>query len=247
MFTDLAVVFASAILILLLVLSFVQRFSASVSPVVPWAGGTLLLAFIAQNRIAHFLRSYRRGVDPGGLPYQADDRYRVQVACWPDQVDQLRLIGPAGFDPEQFRAFLSDARFLDPTLPVNFGWPWGVVYLLVQLSITTDSIWLLGLAITLVGVPALWLHRLPTYVRFTPGRLEILRYPFLGSRNPRRQEFSLRGPVRISTRGAGSIRWTDEDGRGRILSLLFLADRAEARRAALAAALSQASVPAPEE
>lgn len=246
MFTDLAIVLAGSVLILLLVLSFVQRFSGAVSPVIPWSAGTFLFGLLAWNRIAHFARSYRRGANPGSLPYEADDRYRVQVACWPDQVDNLRRITSDSFEPEQFRAILSDARFLDPTLPVNFGWPWALAYLLVQTSITTESTWLLSATVTVVAVPALYLHRLPTYVRFTPGRLEILRYPLFGSRDPRRQEFSLRGPVRLSTRGAGSVRWTDEQGRGRILPLIFVAHRVQAQRAALAAALSDAHVPTPE-
>ncbi len=243
MFTDLAVVFGGAVLILLLVLAFIQRFSATVSTVVPWSIGTMLFGLLAWNRVIHFTRSYRRGVNPGGLPYQADDRYRVQVACWPDQVDDLRRIGADAFEPEQFRAFLADARYLDPTLPVNFGWPWGLAYMLFQLAITTESMWLMATALAIIGVPALWLHRLPTYVRFTPGRLEILRYPLFGTRDPRRQEFSLRGPVRISTRGAGSVKWTDDDGRKRVLALFFVLDRAHARRAALAAALSEAQPP----
>lgn len=247
MFTDLAVIAVAAVVLLVITFGFVQSYSPIVPPPIPWAISTLLIGAITWNRLSSFIRSYRRGNSESSLPFEPDDRYRVQVHCWADQVSQLETITADAFEPEQFRALLPNDRWLDITRPINWTWPWGLVWGYFQfLSITKSEI-VAAIGITLGTILVLGLFRLPTFVRLSPGRLEILRYPLFHLREPRRQVFSLRGRVAVSTKGAGFVQWTDDRGNRRVLPFMFVLDRAHARRAALAAALSSADVPALDE
>lgn len=247
MFTDLAIITLAAVILLTIAFGVIQAYSGWIPAPVIWAMATLLLGLIAWNRGLSFLRHYRRGNAESRLPFEPDPRYRVQVHCWSDQTSDLQLITTDAFEPEQFRALLPDARWIDITRPFNWTWPWAIVWIYFQVLLNSKLDVLTDIGIAVGMAVLLWLFRLPTYVRFVPGRVEILRYPILRSREARRQTFSLRGRVTVSTKGAGSVQWTDERGIGRVLPFLFVIDRAQARRAALAAALSQASMPALDE
>lgn len=247
MFTDLAIIAVAAIVLVVITVGFVQSYAPLIPPPIPWAISTLLIAAITWNRISNFIRSYRRGNSESSLPFEPDDRYRVQVHCWADQVHQFDTITADAFEPEQFRALLPNDRWIDITRPINWTWPWGFVWGYFQILFITRSDVVAGIGLALGAIVVLLLFRLPTFVRFSPGRVEILRYPLFRLCEPRRQDFSLRGRVAVSAKGAGFIQWTDDRGSRHVLPFLFVVDRANARRAALAAALSNADVPALDE
>lgn len=51
----------------------------------------------------------------------------------------------------------------------------------------------------------------PTYLRITPGRLEVLRYKFLGTGTPTLTSFDLRSARILIDLGAGSVKIGDDD------------------------------------
>lgn len=216
------------------------------SPAVPLTIASLLFLAVLWNRLGHMVQAYRRAGDLSSLPYGPDERYRVQVHCWADEVEELGRVTPDAFEPEQFRAVIPDRRLIDLTKPVNWTWPWVVIWVLVHFAFSSRSVLVASAVGVLMAFGALWLFRLPTYLRFTPGRVEILQYPVFRSASPRKQAFGLRGRVSVSAKGAGKLDWLDEQGKPRVLRMFMVFDRRHALRAALAAALSDAEVPEPE-
>jgi hypothetical protein len=164
----------------------------------PWltrlAVSALVVALLwGLGRLA--IRAYRRGMDSMALPLRADPAARVRVVAWTDQARELLTVDRAPFEPEEFRAFLPDRApgwFRERRAAVGTtGWNTVmplVWYIPVLVMITSgrgavDPIWAvpaLGLAFAVVG----WLFRRPTYVRVTPGTVEVLRYPTLGKGEP---------------------------------------------------------------
>lgn len=217
-----------------------------IHPVWWFAIAALAAGTVLWNRGLHAVRTIRRNNDITSLPFAPDESYRVRVVCWPDQVDQLRTITADAFEPERFRAALPDARILDLTRPAQFAaYFGGVPALLLQLSFIHPALTLVCTSIAALATA--YLFRLPTYCRFSPGRLEIIRYAPISTRPVHRQVFDLSsGTVTISTRGLGHVSWTDEAGKGRRLPLGLVAQRNDAVRAAIAAALSNAQTPEPE-
>jgi len=217
-----------------------------IHPVFWFTVAALAAGVVLWDRGLHAVRTIRRSNDITSLPFAPDERHRVRVVCWPDQFEQLRTITADAFEPERFRVALPDARILDITRPAQFvAYFGGVPGLVAQLSFIHPAF---AAAMALVAVTATaYLMRLPTYCRFTPGRLEIIRYAPMSTRPVHRQVVDLSaGAVTISTKGLGRVSWTDESGKSRRLPLGLVAGRREAVRSAIAAAVSDAKTPEPE-
>ena len=176
-----------------------------------------LLAMIALFRTA--ARGYTRVMSAIKLPMEMDPRARVNVICWPDQKDRLEPLipppdDPGYFEPEAVRVWVARrgnhaARMLDPKaarrfiimvslLPVTLNFLFqGVVHNLVAREALFVLCTLLGIA--LVGLILLG-FLFPRFLRIAPGRVDIVRFGFLG-RAPTIETISLRDrPVRLDLR-----------------------------------------------
>ncbi len=228
-------------------LSFViARSTLPIHPVIWISALAVVVVFVFWNRGIHAARMLRRSNDISSLPFAPDERYRVHIICWPDELGTLQAIESSPFEPERFRAFLPDAAFLDITSPSQRLWsllplPLASMHLLAHVPFWV----LVALACTVAAIVG-FLWRLPTYARLSPNRLEIIRFPWNGTKPRDTQVFTLDGPVSISTKGFGSIAWTDSDDKKRSLPLLFVMNRQDVVRAAIAAALTNHETPTPD-
>lgn len=223
-----------------------SRFGHLIHPAFILAAIALVVGAVFWNRIHHAIRTLKRNNDIVSLPFAPDQRYRVRIICWPDQVEDLKTITADSFEPERFKAILPDAKYLDLTRPAQrvgsfLGLPFGYLNLLV---VTPPLVSLVAVAIFVAT--AAYLYRMPTYARISPGTLEIIRFKFGGTRPWHRQTFGLDGPVTISTKGLGRIDWKDEAGKNRSLPLVFVLGRRQALRATIAAALAEDTTPEPD-
>ncbi len=243
---DLVLPAAVALLGLFVYFALMTKFGHLLHPAVGLSILALVVGAVLWNRILHAARTLKRNNDISSLPFAPDERYRVRVVCWPDQVEDLKTIPADSFEPERFRAILPDAKYIDLTRPAQrvssiFGIPFGYFNMLV-----IAPPWVTLVVAGVVAVISIYLFRLPTYAHLSPGTLEIIRYRFGGTRPWHRQTFRLDGPVTISTKGFGRIDWKDEAGKKRSLPLSFVIGRREALRAAIAAALAEDNTPEPD-
>jgi hypothetical protein len=241
---DLVLPVAVFVLVLLVMRTLPARVRMHIHPAYWFALAGLCAGAVLWNRSLHALRTIRRNNDVSSLPFSPDESHRVRVICWPDEVAALRAVTADPFEPERFRAVLPDARLLDITRPGRFAAAGSAPWLVMQLLFIHPALFAVAAA---VGTAvALYLLRLPTYCRFSPRRLEIIRYAPLSTRPVHRQVFDLSGPVTISTRGLGHITFTDEAEHKRRVPVGLMFGRSQAARAALAAALSHAQTPDPD-
>jgi hypothetical protein len=223
-----------------------SKFGHLLHPAIVLSAIALVVGVVFWNRLKHAAHMLKRNNDIASLPFAPDERYRVRIICWPDEVEDLETISTDSFEPERFKAILPDAKYLDLTRPAQrvssiFGMPIGYLNLLVVAPPLVSLI-----AAAIFTAIAAYLFRMPTYTRISPGTLEIIRYKFGGTRPWHRQTFRLDGPVTISTKGLGRIDWKDEAGKKRSLPLGFVIGRREALRAAIAAALAEDNTPEPD-
>lgn len=176
-----------------------------------------LLAMIVLVRIA--ARGYRRTMSSLTLPMEMDPAARVNVICWPDQKQRIEQLcpkddDPGYFEPEACRVWFTHranhaARMLDPQAARRFII--AITLLPVLLNLVTQGLVhkFLGrevllvlcalLGTTLAGL-ILWGFMFPRFFRVAPGRVDIVRFGFLG-RAPSIETISLRDrPVRLDLR-----------------------------------------------
>lgn len=163
-------------------------------------------------------RSYRRAMSTldRSLPMDLDPGAPVNVICWPDQRDALRALEPAPgdpghFEPEAHRVLVAQrvglaARMLEPAFRARFLACVIVLPILLQVIIQLTAFSLIAwdsilLFVAIVGLaPFAWSLVRPTYLRVCPGRVDIVRYRFLGAK-ARVTTYSLRDrPVRLDLR-----------------------------------------------
>lgn len=163
-------------------------------------------------------RAYRRAMNAldMSLPMELDPAAPVNVICWPDQRDALRALEPApgdpgAFEPEAHRVLIAQrvslaTRMLDAGFRARFLACGIVLPILLQAIIQFTAHGLLAweslfLLAALAGLaPFAWSLVRPTYLRVSPGRVDIVRYRFIGAK-ARITTHSLRErPLRLDLR-----------------------------------------------
>jgi hypothetical protein len=163
-------------------------------------------------------RGYRRAMSTldRSLPMELDPAAPVNVICWPDQRDTLRALEPAPgdpghFEPEAHRVLVAQrvglaARMHEPAFRARFLACVIVLPILLQAIIQFTAHGLVAwesllLFAAFVGIaPFAWSLVRPTYLRVCPGRVDIVRYGFIGAQ-ARVTTHSLRDrPVRLDLR-----------------------------------------------
>jgi hypothetical protein len=162
--------------------------------------------------------AYRRVMSALGrrLPMEMDPGAPVNVICWPDQMDRLRRLEPTegdagAFEPEVHRVLIASrtslaSRMHDPRFRARFFASVIALPILIQVTVQLavhglvewESLLLVaGLAAL---TPFAWNLIRPTYLRVAPGRVDIVRFGFVGGR-ARVTPHSLRDrPVRLDLR-----------------------------------------------
>jgi hypothetical protein len=173
-----------------------------------------LVLMIALFRVA--ARGYRRTMSSLKLPMEMDPGADLNVICWPDQKQRLEAYlpppsDPGYFEPEACRVWVARrtshaARMQDPKVAKRFFaaiilFPF-VLQALVQGAVhnvidrTALVVVCIGVALTLSGF-VLYGFLFPKFLRVAPGRVDIVRFGFLG-RTPTIETIDLRDrPVRL--------------------------------------------------
>ena len=146
--------------------------------------------------IVRVTRGYRRVMSALKLPVDMDPDAGVNVICWPDQIGPLKKLIPddeGAFDPEVFRVWKTSrtppavrlenkaarARYvlLVSLFPIIFT-------SIIQLGVFNKVDWATVFAIfaVLLMIPVIWSFIHPAYLRVAPGRVDVVRFGFLGSK-----------------------------------------------------------------
>jgi len=163
-------------------------------------------------------RGYRRAMTALKMPMEMDPSAVVNVICWPDQKQRIeRLIPPQGnegaFEPEACRVWIArrtsmakkyqDVRFRKRMLISIIIWPIlinTVAQLAVYKVITIDYQAVIAVLIFGLMIPIGWGFLHPTFLRVSPGRIDIFKFGYFG-RKPSVETISLRGvPIRLDLR-----------------------------------------------
>jgi hypothetical protein len=186
------------------------------------------------------------------FPHTSDPRYRVRVIGRPDLLEALRRSPPdvlSSFEPSVFRITCALESKKRRRIKLAFLCGGASILLLVgQVLLTGDDsgayfLFMIGCTIGRFSRGFIW----PTYLRLSPGRLDVLQYPFLGAGKPRIRSFDLHasrvalqihGPLIVFPPGA-------DDGElfPAASSPWFTRDPLNFERTALAASLSTAPAP----
>ncbi len=159
-------------------------------------------------------RGYRRTMNALKITVEMDPDADVNVICWPDQIEPMKKLIPddeGAFEPEVFRVWKTTRRsamalFENKAARIRFVllvslWPL-VLNGLIQSGAHGLIDWatVFAVAAVLLMIPVIWSYIHPAYLRVAPGRVDIVRYSFIGSK-PRVESHSLRDrPVRLDLR-----------------------------------------------
>lgn len=155
---------------------------------------------------------------PDGVKYpiseDADDRYRLRV-CLSERQAHAILGTPLSNDPFEPRVFAVPLAMPTP------AWPVWTSYLVLTIGLSIAWMFVRKRFMGSIGpwpmmgpwdfwaimcvclVPYAWTW--PTYLRITPGRLEVMRYRFLGMGTPDVTSFDLRRVRLLIDLGPGSV------------------------------------------
>lgn len=159
-------------------------------------------------------RGYRRTMSALKLTIDMDPAADVNVICWPDQIKPMKKLIPddeGAFEPEIFRVWKTTRRSMMSFVDNKAArvrlivwmtlWPLtlnGLIQLAVHRVIDVPS--LLAAIAVLLLIPVIWSFIHPAYLRIAPGRVDIVRFGFVGSK-PTIEAHSLRDlPVRLDLR-----------------------------------------------
>ena len=173
-----------------------------------------LIAMLVLTRSA--VRGYRRVMNALKMPMEMDPAAQFNVVCWPDQMQRLRPLIPASgtsgaFEPEACRVLYARRTSLASklqTVQARRRWLAAVVLLPIVINVIVqlfahnlvDRRAVLGTLVLVLLLPIAWGFIRPSFIRVSPGRVDIVRFGFLGSR-PSVETHSLRdAPVRIDLR-----------------------------------------------
>lgn len=159
---------------------------------------------------------------PGGVKYpisaEADEQYRLRV-CLSERQAHAVLGTPLSNDPFEPRVFPVPLAMPTP------AWPVWVSYLVLTIGLSVAWMFVRKRFMGAIGpwpmigpwdfwaimcvclVPYAWTW--PTYLRITPGRLEVMRYKFLGMGSPEVTSFDLRRVGLLIDLGPGSVQITE--------------------------------------
>lgn len=173
-----------------------------------------LIVFGALFRFA--ARGYKRVMSALKMPMEMNAAARVNVICWPDQMERLQTMVPGpgdggAFEPEACRVWFARRtsmakRMQDPKFAKR--WLASIILLPIVLNVTIhsaahrfiDPAIVMGVFAAALMVPIAWGFVRPTFLRVSPGRIDIVRFGFLGG-TPKIESFSLRdAPVRLDLR-----------------------------------------------
>ena len=161
-------------------------------------------------------RGYRRAMSALKMPMEMDPTAEVNVICWPDQMQRVeRLIPPPGnegaFEPEACRVWVARRTSMAKKIQdVQFRKRMSISILvlpllfnaIVQLSIhrIIDYQIVLGVICIALIIPIVWGFVHPTFLRVSPGRIDILRFGYFGG-TPRMETYNMREvPIRLDLR-----------------------------------------------
>jgi hypothetical protein len=148
------------------------------------------------------------------LPLKGDERYRVNAIGHADHVGEMRELlkgqGRDGFEPEIVRPWFGirrTGRFTMVAVLAGIGVGTSAALLTTAvIPFRTLSgfgywYWCIGALGGLAIADFAW----PAYLRISPGRLDVFRYPFLGGGTPHVESYDLRAWRVTVLLGAGVV------------------------------------------
>lgn len=157
-------------------------------------------------------KSIGRSNNAAKLPLDMDQSADLNVVAWTDQAEHLKQVTAAEFEPEVFRVLIASRRsrarkrgdqhaYLRQTLAVGT-----IIAITLGGMVILDRFILPYLPGTIPGASVivaaslaaagllayLFIH--PTYLRFVPGRLDVLRYTWFGG-PPKVESIDLRNTI----------------------------------------------------
>ncbi len=141
-------------------------------------------------------RGYRRTMSALTLTLDMDPTADVNVICWPDQIETMKKLIPedeGAFEPEIFRVWKTTRRTAMAYIDNKSARVWLVVAMtiwpillngLIQLAARRiiDVPSLLAIIAVMLLFPVIWSYIHPAYLRVAPGRVDIVRFGFAGTK-----------------------------------------------------------------
>lgn len=136
-----------------------------------------------------------------GLPKNVDETFRLRLIASARDVYRVLYRPPLGDESFEPRIFALRAAVPAPAgrwyaiwivgiVLVSILWTWFRVQYRAQIGLSLLGPWDYWAIMCLLTLPFMWTW--PTYLRISPGRLDVLRYPLLGAGKPRVRTIDLR-------------------------------------------------------